>query len=209
MYIYIYTPQPVVLTAPWWHLAYYPAQPPLPCDIYTTQHLRTTNEQSIDNPLWTVLLKINFTESLLGRILSAQHYSSFKFECIRIVLTFYMLVSKAIIYHNYLCDRIEEIARPIRMCCVCSRVAERKRLLQHEKICMQKISDILFYICHKSHNASVPYFTMHHFVTEMCAFLLQSSALWDTGLVHYGIYTTGLLIRNQESTTDCVSNIFA
>ena len=32
---------------------------------------------------------------------------------------------------------------------------------------------------HKSHSAPVPYPTMHHFVTEMCTFLLQNGALWD------------------------------
>ena len=37
-----------------------------------------------------------------------------------------------------------------------------------------KIIDVL----HKSHNAPVPYPTMHHLVTEMCTFLLQN-ALWD------------------------------
>ena len=34
-------------------------------------------------------------------------------------------------------------------------------------------------LSHKSHNASVPYPTMHLFVTEMCTFLLQNGALWD------------------------------
>ena len=34
---------------------------------------------------------------------------------------------------------------------------------------------------------------MHHFVTEMCTFLLQNGALWDMGLVHHEIYATGLL----------------
>ena len=34
---------------------------------------------------------------------------------------------------------------------------------------------------HKSHNASVLYPKMHHFVTEMCmfTFVLQSVALWN------------------------------
>ena len=32
-----------------------------------------------------------------------------------------------------------------------------------------------------SHNVSVSYPTMHHFVTEMCTFLLQNGALWDNG----------------------------
>ena len=50
----------------------------------------------------------------------------------------------------------------------------------------------LFYPSHKSHNASDEYTTMHHFVTEMCTFLLQNGALWDMGLVHCGICATGL-----------------
>ena len=40
---------------------------------------------------------------------------------------------------------------------------------------------------HKSHNAPVPYPTMHHFGTEMRTFLFQSDALWDMGQVHCGI----------------------
>ena len=46
-----------------------------------------------------------------------------------------------------------------------------------------------------SHNALDTYPTMHHFVTEMCTctFLLQNGTLWDTGLVHCGIFATGLL----------------
>ena len=39
----------------------------------------------------------------------------------------------------------------------------------------------------------IKYPTMHHVVTEMCTFLLQHGALWDMGLVHCGICTTGLL----------------
>ena len=37
------------------------------------------------------------------------------------------------------------------------------------------------------------YTTMHHFVTEMCTFLLQNGALWDVILVHCGICATSLL----------------
>ena len=32
---------------------------------------------------------------------------------------------------------------------------------------------------------------MHHFVSEMCTFLLQNGAWWDMGLVHCGICATG------------------
>ena len=38
-----------------------------------------------------------------------------------------------------------------------------------------------------SHNAPVPYPTMHHFVTEICTYLLQNVALWDICLMHCGI----------------------
>ena len=37
---------------------------------------------------------------------------------------------------------------------------------------------------HESHNALDIYPTMHHFVTEMCTFLLQNCALWP--IVGYG-----------------------
>ena len=46
---------------------------------------------------------------------------------------------------------------------------------------------------HQSQNASEKYPTMHHFVTEMCTFLLQNVALWDMGLLHCGIYELGPL----------------
>ena len=46
---------------------------------------------------------------------------------------------------------------------------------------------------HKSQNASVPYPTMHHFVTEMCKFLLQNGVLWDICLMHCGICEMGSL----------------
>ena len=49
-----------------------------------------------------------------------------------------------------------------------------------------KPSDLLL----KSHNAPVPYPTMHHFVTEM----LQNGALWDICLMHHGICVMGPLI---------------
>ena len=46
---------------------------------------------------------------------------------------------------------------------------------------------IIINLLHKYHNEPVPYRTMHHFVTEMCVFLLQNGALWDIYLVHCGI----------------------
>ena len=45
---------------------------------------------------------------------------------------------------------------------------------------------------HKSHNASVPYPTIHHIGTDMCIFLLQYGVLWDVRQVHYGIWEIGL-----------------
>ena len=53
------------------------------------------------------------------------------------------------------------------------------------------------YPSHKPHNALDKYPTIHHFVTEMCTFPLQNSALWDMGMVHYGIYTIGLLLGSS------------
>ena len=41
--------------------------------------------------------------------------------------------------------------------------------------------------CHKSHNAPVPYPTLHHFGREMCAFIFQCGIMWDLGQVHCGI----------------------
>ena len=37
---------------------------------------------------------------------------------------------------------------------------------------------------HISHKAPVLYTTMHHFVTEMCTFLLHSGALRDICVMH-------------------------
>ena len=45
----------------------------------------------------------------------------------------------------------------------------------------------------KSHNAPVPCPTMHHFVTEMCTFLLQNGALWDICFILCGICEMSLL----------------
>ena len=39
---------------------------------------------------------------------------------------------------------------------------------------------------------------MHHFVTEMCTFLLQNSALWGMGLVHFGICATYLITTDPD-----------
>ena len=48
---------------------------------------------------------------------------------------------------------------------------------------------------HKSHNASHKYPIMHHFVTEMCTFLLQNVALGDMAQMHSGICEMGLLLE--------------
>ena len=59
---------------------------------------------------------------------------------------------------------------------------------------------------HKPHTAPVPYPTMYHFVTEMCAYI-KNGALWDMGLVHWGIYATDLLFENQWSNPDAYQYI--
>ena len=50
-------------------------------------------------------------------------------------------------------------------------------------------------IDHNSHNAHVPYPTIHHFGTEMYTFLFQSGVLWDMGQDIMGfvqlVYTGG------------------
>ena len=40
---------------------------------------------------------------------------------------------------------------------------------------------------------AVPYPTIHHFVTEMCTFLLQNGALRDIYVMHCGICSMDLL----------------
>ena len=52
----------------------------------------------------------------------------------------------------------------------------------------------LFDQLHKSHNASSKYPTMHHFVKEMCTFLLQNGALWDICRMYCGICATDLIM---------------
>ena len=39
-----------------------------------------------------------------------------------------------------------------------------------------------------SHHGHLPYFTIHHFGTEMCTRLFQIDAWWDIGNVHCGIW---------------------
>ena len=48
---------------------------------------------------------------------------------------------------------------------------------------------------HKSHNAPIPYPTMHHLVQDFVHFV-RNGELWDTGLghLHCGIYEFGLLL---------------
>ena len=50
---------------------------------------------------------------------------------------------------------------------------------------------------HKSHNASHKYPIMHHFVTEMCTFLLQNVALWDMTQMHSGICEMEQMVETQ------------
>ena len=51
---------------------------------------------------------------------------------------------------------------------------------------------------HKSHNVLVPYPTIHHFVTYVCTFLLQSGAMWDIFLMHCGICEMGLFWQGRD-----------
>ena len=46
---------------------------------------------------------------------------------------------------------------------------------------------------YESQNASGKYPTMHHFVTEMCTFLLENGAWWDMELTYFGICAAELL----------------
>ena len=55
-------------------------------------------------------------------------------------------------------------------------------------VCLEKIDQF-----HRSHNAPVPYPTIHHIGTEMCTFLFHCGVLWDMGLVHCGISEADLL----------------
>ena len=67
---------------------------------------------------------------------------------------------------------------------------------------------MLYKLLHKSHIEPVPYPTMHHFVTEMCTFLLQSGALWDICPVHYGMGLIDLpAIWETKVTKYDISNI--
>ena len=55
-------------------------------------------------------------------------------------------------------------------------------------------------LIHKSHNAPVPYPTMHYFVSDMCTcftFLLQNDAMHDICLMHCGIWAMGHSILKQ------------
>ena len=63
---------------------------------------------------------------------------------------------------------------------------------------------------HKSHNAPVPYPTMHHFVTEMCPCAHISVTKWCIprfGSMHYGIRGMGLLCFREvvNSHVMCLS----
>ena len=65
---------------------------------------------------------------------------------------------------------------------------------------------------HNSHNAPVPYSTIHHFGTEMCTFLFQSGALWDMGQVHCGICEINfndLLLFEAEDTYPAARGVWA
>ena len=80
--------------------------------------------------------------------------------------------------------------------------------LEAEKMILLSLSCLnhchCFTVCnvdliHKSHNAPLPYPTMHYFITEMCTcvhILLQNCELWDMGEVHCGICEMGILCYN-------------
>ena len=60
------------------------------------------------------------------------------------------------------------------------------------------------HLLYKSHNASLPYPTMHHFVTEMCTcVLLQNGALWDIYLMLCAIYKTNLFSTKRLRQIEC------
>ena len=74
-----------------------------------------------------------------------------------------------------------------------SRVTQRPSSL-HSSVRMAGSWDYMAIdLIHKSHNAPVPHPTMHHFLTEMCIFLLQNGALWDIFVIHCGICEMVLL----------------
>ena len=55
---------------------------------------------------------------------------------------------------------------------------------------------------HKSHNALEKYSMMHHFVTEMCTFLLQNVAFWDSCNFYCTVITPKL--PSHFICADCV-----
>ena len=70
--------EPFVLSTHRWRLADYSVQSPLTCDIYTTQHLQTTYEQSIDNLWWTIVWKSTPKEAQI----EPYHYNVARHICI-------------------------------------------------------------------------------------------------------------------------------
>ena len=53
-----------------------------------------------------------------------------------------------------------------------------------ENISFHELIDLL----HKSHTAPLSCPKMHNFVTEICTFLLQNSALWDICLILWDLW---------------------
>ena len=51
-------------------------------------------------------------------------------------------------------------------------------------------------LSHKSHNAQIPYLTMHHFVTEMCTWVQRNGALWDICPMHRGVCEMSIILRS-------------
>ena len=52
-------------------------------------------------------------------------------------------------------------------------------------------------LLHTTHNAPVPFPTMHQFVTGMCTILLQNHVSWVISLVHCGNFEKGQFIHNS------------
>ena len=82
-----------------------------------------------------------------------------------------------------------------------SHTGKTALLLKKRCQCNTNLMCILIHLIYKSHNAPVTIPTVHHFVTEMCTFLLQNGALWDIHPMHCGICEIGLFSVYWEEDT--------
>ena len=80
----------------------------------------------------------------------------------------------------YLCDRVTAFMNDIVILLMIIYLFINQDVCHVNDYCMSNL--------HKSHNALVLYPAMHHFVTEMCTFLLQNGVLWDIYLMHCGTW---------------------